>query len=174
MSYVSVSQFIFQWFLNGKKYTLAVVLFAPPCVLISGKRLTHLMFCFICSYLYVCLDLREEIDKFDVGRQEKGAGAERAEMVLRVKQPELEKPKFWNQQWLAIKIMLSLSQNISLTCLGKQLWSLSFRLHDKLRKGFVTVQVWKYLAAYLKLGGSMWGCFLNSDLLNNHKKYNIF
>jgi hypothetical protein len=94
MSYVSVSQFIFQWFLNGKKYTLAVVLFAPPCVLISGKRLTHLMFCFICSYLYVCLDLREEIDKFDVGRQEKGASAERAEMVLRVKQPELEKRKF--------------------------------------------------------------------------------
>jgi len=164
MSYVSVSQFIFQWFLNGKKYTLAVILFSPLCVLISGKRFPHLMFCFICSYLYVCLDLRKEIDKFDVGRQEKGAGAERAEMVLRVKQPELEKRKFWNQQWLAIKIMLSLSQNISLTCVGKQLWSLwfipvRFWCYDKLRKGFVTVQVWKYLAANLKLGGSMWGCF---------------
>ncbi len=149
------------------------------CVLISGKRLTNLMFCLIYFYLYVCLDLGEKIDKFDVGRQEKGASAERAEMVLRVKQPELEKRKFWNQQWLAIKIMLSLSQNISLTCVGKQLWSLWFIpvwvwFYDKLRKGFVTAQVWKYLATNLKLGESMWGCFLNSDLLNNHKKCNIF
>ena len=51
----------------------------------------------MCSNLYVCLDLREEIDKFDVGRQEEGASAERAEVVLRVKQPELKEIKIdWN------------------------------------------------------------------------------
>ena len=36
------------------------------------------------------LDLREQVDELDVGGQQESSGAQRAEVVLRVKQPELK------------------------------------------------------------------------------------
>ena len=41
-------------------------------------------------YLYVSLDLREQVDELDVGGQQESSSGQRAEVVLRVKQPELK------------------------------------------------------------------------------------